>query len=58
MNENDHAKIFFDSKRAHDSSSTCNFILPSYMRNINSILMMIEKLSKVTWEIDGERVRI
>jgi hypothetical protein len=32
--------------------------LPSYMRSANSLLQVREKISKLSWEVEGEQVRI
>lgn len=33
-----------------------NKIVPSYMRNVSSILKIKEKLNKISWDVEGERV--
>lgn len=54
MADNDKTnKIVFDMKHTRDPYG---FIIPSYMRNVNCILQIREKISKVRWDKEGEQV--
>ncbi len=53
---NDNAnKIIFQLENSRDPYG---FIIPTYMRNVNCILQMKEKINKVSWEKEGEQVKI
>jgi hypothetical protein len=48
-------KIVIDFKNQND---TLGYIIPTYMRNVNSIIQMNQKISQVSWEKEGELVNI
>ncbi len=47
-------KILLESRTT--SYDPMKAMIPSYMRNANSILQAKEQMSKISWEIDGEKV--
>ena len=50
---NDGSKILLEVKSSFDPYG---YIIPTYMRNVNTILKAKEKISKLSWNKEGEEV--
>ena len=46
-------KIYLENKNIYD---TYNYIIPSYMKNANSILQAKQQILNLSWEKEGEQV--
>ena len=49
------SKIILEAKSGFDPYG---YIIPTYMKNVNSIFQAKEQISKLSWEIEGDQVQL
>lgn len=49
-------KIAVDLRTSSSYYDPYGYLIPSYMRNVNSILLAKQQVAKYSWEVEGEKV--